>query len=101
MKHLRRNEKTDRFRKYELSKTFGLITSASSNTVWASQGNNDTTLRSSGVGKAIVGADEEVLCWDIKKGELLGRWKDNDCTAEVTVVSQSQADPDVYAVGFV
>lgn len=91
----------NRSRKYEHSKTFGLITSVSSNTVWASQEKSDTALRSSGAGQAIVGADEEVLCWDIKKGELLGRWKDNDCIAEVTTIAQSKADPDVYAVGFV
>jgi hypothetical protein len=48
-----------------------------------------------------VGADEEVLCWDVKKGELLGRWKDKDCGAEVTVITRSKTDPDIYAVGSV
>lgn len=47
-----------------------------------------------------MGADEEVLCWDLKKGELLGRWKDSDCSAEVTVIARSRADPDIYAVGY-
>lgn len=47
-----------------------------------------------------MGADEEVLCWDLKKGELLGRWKDSSCSAEVTVIARSNADPDVYAVGY-
>jgi len=46
-----------------------------------------------------VGADEEVLCWDVKKGELLSRWKDNACSAEVTAIAHSKADPDIYAVG--
>ena len=36
----------------------------------------------------------------MKKGELLGRWKDSNCNAEVTVISRSSADPDVYAVGY-
>lgn len=48
----------------------------------------------------MVGAGEEVLCWDIKKGELIGRWKDNDCRAEVTVIAQSKADPDIHAIGY-
>lgn len=56
-------------------------------------------LRTSSAGRAIVGADEEVLCWDIKKGELLSRWKDTNCNAAVTVIARSFADPDVYAVG--
>ena len=42
-----------------------------------------------------MGADEEVLCWDLKKGELLGRWKDRSCSAEVTVIARSRADPDI------
>lgn len=48
-----------------------------------------------------MGADEEVLCWDVKKGELLSRWRDKDCVAEVTSIARSTADPDVYAVGYV
>lgn len=54
---------------------------------------------SSGAGRAIVGADEEVLTWDVKKGELLSRWKDSDCSAEATSVAQSEADSDIFAVG--
>lgn len=56
-------------------------------------------LRTSGAGRAIVGANEEILCWDIKKGELLSRWKDSNCNAEVTVIARSDADPDIFAVG--
>ena len=88
-------------RKYDHSKTFGLITSVSSNTVWCEDENvQHAALRSSGAGRAIVGANEEVFCWDVKKGELLGRWKDSNCNAEVTVISRSSADPDIYAVGY-
>ena len=47
-----------------------------------------------------MGADEEVICWDIKKGELLSRWKDPASSAEVTVIACSGADPDIYAVGW-
>lgn len=91
---------TNGYRKYEHSKTFGIITSATSNVVW-SPGDNapNSTTRLTGAGQAIGGADEEVLCWDVKKGELLSRWKDPGCSAEVTAICQSKTDPDVYAVG--
>jgi U3 small nucleolar RNA-associated protein 12 len=41
-----------------------------------------------------------VLCWDVKKGELMSRWRDNTCTEEVTVICRSDIDPDVFAVGY-
>ncbi|KAL8987225.1 MAG: hypothetical protein Q9177_003543 [Variospora cf. flavescens] len=89
----------DEDRKYEHSKTFGLINSSFSNALWAPDDLQNATIRQSGAGKAVVGANEEVLCWDVKKGELLGRWRDKDCTAEVASIAQSDADPDVFAVG--
>ena len=93
-------EYADKARKYEHSKTFGLITSVSSNAVWCPDENaQKASVQSSGAGRAVVGADEEVLCWDVKKGELLSRWKDANCSAEVTVIARSGADPDIYAVG--
>ena len=90
----------DGFRKFEPSKTFGLITSAFSNVVWSEHEDVQATAqRSSGGGRAIVGANEEILCWDLKKGELQSRWKDDSCSAEVTVIARSAADPDIYAAG--
>ncbi|MCJ1378226.1 hypothetical protein MMC17_001323 [Xylographa soralifera] len=87
--------------KYEHSKTFGLITSATSNAVWSADDHApNASSRSTGGGRAVVGADEEVLCWDVKKGELLGRWKDSGCNAEVTTIAHSKTDPDIYAVGY-
>lgn len=59
----------------------------------------DASLRSTGAGRAVVSANEEVLCWDVKKGELLSRWRDIDCKAEVTAIARSKADRDIYAVG--
>jgi U3 small nucleolar RNA-associated protein 12 len=38
--------------------------------------------------------------WDIKKGELLGRWRGENCRAKVTAIAQSRTDPDVFAVGY-
>jgi len=55
---------------------------------------------STGAGRAITAANEEVLCWDIKKGELLNRWRDEKCKCQVTAIAQSKTDPDVFAVGY-
>ncbi|KAI9784131.1 MAG: hypothetical protein M1839_002635 [Geoglossum umbratile] len=86
--------------KYEHSKSFGIITSASSNVVWARDSHAGKSSRNTGAGHAVVAANEEVLCWDLKKGELLDRWQDKDCKAEVAVITQSQADQDIVAVGY-
>ena len=47
----------------------------------------------------MVAANEEVLCWDVKKGELLNRWRDESCKAQVTVIAQSKTESDIFAVG--
>lgn len=98
---LKRLDEADKSRKFEQSACFGVVTSASCNTIWAADPtNNSSTQRNTGAGRAYVGANEEVLCWDVKKGELLSRWRDSSCTAEVTAIARSQADPDVFAVGY-
>ncbi|KAF2459877.1 WD repeat-containing protein-like protein [Lineolata rhizophorae] len=84
--------------KYEHSQTFGTVTSATSNAVWARDASGGT--RATGAGRAFVGANEEVLSWDVKKGELLSRWRDSRCSAQVTAIAQSKADRDVFAVGY-
>ncbi|KAK3694743.1 hypothetical protein B0T22DRAFT_453312 [Podospora appendiculata] len=83
--------------KFEPCKSFGVVATATSNLVWASRDKSGT---GTGAGQAIVAANEEVLTWDIKKGELLGRWRDNNCKAPVTAIAQSKTDPDLYAVGY-
>ncbi|KAK4240676.1 WD40-repeat-containing domain protein [Achaetomium macrosporum] len=82
--------------KFEPSKSFGVVASSNSNLVWSSSRGK----AGSGAGQAIVSANEEVLVWDIKKGELLGRWRDENCRAKVTAIAQSRTDPDVFAVGY-
>lgn len=72
-----------------------MIATNTSNIVWASK---DRT--GSGAGQAVVAANEEVLCWDIKKGELISRWRDERCTVPVTAIAQSKTDKDVFAVGY-
>ncbi|OAQ72240.1 WD repeat protein [Pochonia chlamydosporia 170] len=81
--------------KYEHAKSFGVVTTNTSNIVWAAK---DRT--GSGAGQAVVAANEEVFCWDIKKGELLSRWRDERCTVPVTAIAQSKTDKDIFAVGY-
>lgn len=86
-------------RKFEHSGTFSLIASASSNAIWTRDQDVSGSARHTGAGRAIVGAGEEVLCWDVKKGELLGRWHDSSCTVQASAITQSQTDEDIFAVG--
>jgi U3 small nucleolar RNA-associated protein 12 len=86
--------------KFEHAKTFGVIASATSNIVWTSDDTTSSSSRNTGAGRAFVAANEEVLCWDVKKGELLSRWRDPNCKAEVTSIAQSAVDRDIFAVGY-
>ncbi|KAH7162860.1 WD40-repeat-containing domain protein [Dactylonectria estremocensis] len=81
--------------KYEHAKSFGIVASSTSNLVWTSR---DRT--GAGAGQAIAAANEEVICWDIKKGEVISRWRDERCTVPVTAIAQSKSDKDVFAVGY-
>jgi U3 small nucleolar RNA-associated protein 12 len=85
------------YNKYEASQTFGLVNSALSNVLSVS----DNVTRTSGAGLAVVGACEEVYRWDLKKGELLSRWRDSSSSAQVTAIARSATDPDLSAVGYV
>ncbi|KAI9687127.1 MAG: hypothetical protein M1822_002538 [Bathelium mastoideum] len=87
------------YRKYEHAHTFGTITSGSSNVVWSASASNPGS-GGTGAGQAYVGANQDVLCWDVKKGELLNRWKDGECDAEVTTIERSRAEEDIFAVGY-
>ncbi|KAJ2982739.1 hypothetical protein NQ176_g1187 [Zarea fungicola] len=81
--------------KYEHAKAFGVVASTTANVVWVA---NDRT--GTGAGQAVVAANEEVICWDIKKGDLISRWRDEQCTVPVTCIAQSQTDADIFAVGY-
>ncbi|KAK4940154.1 beta transducin [Elasticomyces elasticus] len=85
--------------KFEHSKTFGQICTASANIVCDPSGGDDTTGRGR-AGVAYVGANEDVLIWDLKKAERVGIWTVQDNTAVVTVICRSETDPDVFAVGY-
>lgn len=85
--------------KYEQSHSFGTVTSALSNTLWTFEKSSNNSNTKTGSGVAFVGANEEVLRWDVKKGELLSKWRDGQSTACVTALARSDADRDVYAAG--
>jgi U3 small nucleolar RNA-associated protein 12 len=78
-----------------------VVATATSNIVWTPDVASQPGLsRPAGAGRAFAAANEEVLCWDVKKGELLSRWRDASCTEEVTVICRSESDQDVFAVGY-
>ncbi|EME79238.1 uncharacterized protein MYCFIDRAFT_204745 [Pseudocercospora fijiensis CIRAD86] len=82
--------------RFEPAQTFGTVCTSTSNTVWTPE----PSTRSTGSGRAFVGANEDVLCWDVKKGELLSKWHDKDNRSAVTCISQCHAQPDLLAVGY-
>ncbi|RMZ78081.1 hypothetical protein DV737_g4008, partial [Chaetothyriales sp. CBS 132003] len=92
--------------KFEPSKTFGQVCSATANVVWdPASGFRAGTTSAAGAGQAVVGANQDVLVWDIKKGDLISRWKAEDereahGNAAVTVIARCTAAPDLYAVGY-
>ena len=81
-------------RKYEPTHTFGTVCTATSNCL-ATPSTSKT-----GAGAAYVGANEDVLSWDIKTGDLLSRFHDSDNKREVTCLSQCAVQPDLFAVGY-
>ncbi|KAK4550151.1 hypothetical protein LTR36_003118 [Oleoguttula mirabilis] len=89
------------YRKYEASQSFGTVCTASSNALWTPDAlSAASTSRSTGAGRAYVGANEDVLGWDVKKGELLSRWQDKDNRSEVTCLTPCAAQPDLFAAGY-
>ena len=91
----RRREMVRSYRKYEASHTFGTVCTASSNTLWTPS--SLTSRSTTGSGRAYVGANEDVLCWDIKTGAQLSRWHDADNRSAVTCLTQCAAQPDLFA----
>ena len=86
--------------KFEHTKTFGQVCSPSSNIVWTRDPVSSTKGSSSNPGTAVAGANEDVLCWDIKTAEVTGRWSAEGNLAQVTTICQSHTDKDVFAVGY-
>ncbi|KAF3933964.1 Beta-TrCP [Dactylella cylindrospora] len=87
------------YARFGQSRSFGVIASATSNIIWTPDTSSSTSSRNTSAGLAIVPANEEVLTWDVKKGELVARWRDSNCKSEVTCIKQSKTDEDIFAVG--
>ncbi|KAK1236731.1 beta transducin [Marasmius sp. AFHP31] len=68
------------------TQAFGLVCSSSSNSLY------DGKL-------AYVPALEDVLVWDVKKGEMLSMWHETGHRAEVTCIHRS-SKPNTFAVGY-
>ncbi|KAF9498450.1 WD-repeat-containing protein [Pleurotus eryngii] len=68
------------------TQAFGLVCSSSSNSVFDGR-------------RAYVPALEDVLVWDVKKGEMLAMWHDTGHRAEVTCIRRSPKN-DTFAVGY-
>ncbi|KAI0036042.1 WD-repeat-containing protein [Vararia minispora EC-137] len=68
------------------TQAFGLVCSPSSNSIYD--------------GKfAYVPALEDVLVWDVKKGEMIAMWHETGHRAEVTCIARSSRN-DIFAVGY-
>ncbi|KAF3103832.1 hypothetical protein TWF569_007390 [Orbilia oligospora] len=87
------------YARFAQSRSFGVVTSATSNIIWTPDSTSSSSTSRTSAGLAIVPANEEVLTWDVKKGELLSRWREKNCKSEVTCLKQSRTDEDVIAVG--
>lgn len=75
--------------RYQLERTIGVICSPLCNTVY------------DGTGKyAIAGALEAVHVWNIRTGELVQRWAEEDGSAEAALIVSSPTDADTFAVGY-
>ncbi|KAJ3552714.1 hypothetical protein NM688_g4006 [Phlebia brevispora] len=72
--------------KHGPTEAFGLVCSASSNSYY------DGKL-------AYVPALEDVLVWDVKKGQMLAMWHESGHRAEVTCITRSP-QKDTFAVGY-
>ena len=87
-------------RKFEHANSFGQICSTASNCIWDSQTENESSTSRNTIGRAVVGANEDVLVWDLKRGEIESKWHDNTNKSQVTVITRSHSDLDIFAVGY-
>ncbi|SCV71583.1 BQ2448_3171 [Microbotryum intermedium] len=69
------------------TESFGVIASSSSNSVYDGK-------------RAYVPALEDVLVWDVKKGEQHAMWHETGLKALVTSIARSPVDWDQFAVGY-
>ncbi|GAA5973416.1 hypothetical protein JCM21900_001747 [Sporobolomyces salmonicolor] len=69
------------------TESFGVVASASANSIWDGR-------------KAYCPALEDVLVWDVKKGEQVAMWHETGLRSLVTCLTRSPTDWDSFAVGY-
>ncbi|BFZ53696.1 beta transducin [Savitreella phatthalungensis] len=85
--------------RFEAAQTFGVICSNNSNALVCFDSAVKTVSGPVSAGRAVVPALEDILTWDIKKGEICARWHDDDCRAEVTQIARTDAQ-NFFAAGY-
>ncbi|GAA5889234.1 hypothetical protein JCM6882_000682 [Rhodosporidiobolus microsporus] len=75
------------YQRHGPTEAFGVIASSGSNTVWDGR-------------KAYCPALEDVLVWDVKKGEQVAMWHETGLRSLVTCISRSPTSWDTFAVGY-
>ncbi|OMJ17275.1 WD repeat-containing protein 3 [Smittium culicis] len=76
------------YQRYEAASCFGVIASPSSNSIYSTDGKY-----------ALSPALQDVLVWDLKKGELYKKFSDIDNTSQVTFIT-SNITANQYAIGY-
>ncbi|KAK9480728.1 WD40-repeat-containing domain protein [Lipomyces japonicus] len=79
--------------RFEPDAAFGVI-SSNCNALWLGSSSSSST----SAGRAIVGALESVITWDVKTGERLSKWNEVDIKAEVTALAKYQDE--LFAAGY-
>ncbi|KAG5513533.1 hypothetical protein PMAC_000965 [Pneumocystis sp. 'macacae'] len=87
------------YENYEFGFSWGIIVSYQSNSVFIDDKEINELFKAKN-GLAVVPALEDVIIWDVKKGEEVFRWRDIDVKAETTVIKQNKADKLMFAVGY-
>ncbi|EMR11736.1 hypothetical protein PNEG_00170 [Pneumocystis murina B123] len=87
------------YENYEFGFSWGIIASYLSNSVLVDDKEISEKFKAKN-GLAIVPALEDVIIWDIKKGEEVLRWSDFDCKVETTSIKRNMADKYMFAVGY-
>ncbi|CCJ29087.1 unnamed protein product, partial [Pneumocystis jirovecii] len=87
------------YENYEFGFSWGIIVSYQSNSVFIDDKEINELFKAKS-GLAVVPALEDVIIWDVKKGEKVFRWRDADGKAETTVIKQNKANKFMFAVGY-
>ncbi|KTW29262.1 hypothetical protein T552_01217 [Pneumocystis carinii B80] len=87
------------YENYEFGFSWGVITSYQSNSILVDDKEINERFKVKN-GLAVVPALEDVIIWDIKKGEEVLRWSDFDCKSETTSIKRNLANKYMFGVGY-